>query len=49
MMPGDSTCILFHTGDGDSYFTIVSLDAIATIEVRKLPKPIREYLQRQDD
>jgi hypothetical protein len=49
MMPGDSTCIFFESSDGDSYFTIVSLDAISTIEVRKLPPPIREYLERQND
>ena len=49
MMRGDSTCIFFDAGDGDSYFTIIDLHAVATIEARKLPKPIQEYLQKQGD
>ena len=49
LMPSDSTCIYFNSGDDDSYFTIISLDAITTIEVRTLPKAVQEFVQRQND
>ena len=49
MMRGDSTCIFFESGDGDSYFTIIDLDSVSTIEVRKLSKPLQEYIERQNE